>query len=266
MRTLARNAWIDACRFLDADEATAVNTTFQRVREAMKLSVRPVALLDLDSSLYDTGPRTRQIVDDWIDEGRAPRAVVQALKEFPHDRRAFSLSDLFEAAGLDEHHEEIRRAFLDLTEYWRPRFFTDHYLPNDVPFEGAAAFAHRLRDLGAKIVYLTGRDRPGMGAGTLKNFTRDGFPPPDGDIELWMKPSREGDDHEYKMRHVEPLRALGNLVVSLENEPRNFVGFFEAFPDAVHLFMDSVQSPAPARPIEGGYRLRHFAPKSWDQR
>lgn len=261
----SRRAWVEACEFLDADEAMAIETTFRRVKEARRRGTRPVAVLDVDSSLYDTGPRTRAIVDDWIADGKAPARVRRALERFPHDRRTFSLSDLFEAAGLDEGEAETRRAFLDLTEYWRPRFFSNHYLKNDVPYPGAAAFAHRLKELGAELVYLTGRDRPGMEAGSLENFERDGFPPPGDRVSLWMKPSREGDDHEYKMRHVEPLRALGDIAVSLENEPRNFVGFFRAFPDAVHLFMDSVASPAPAEPIRGGYRLRHFAFESWSK-
>jgi phosphoglycolate phosphatase-like HAD superfamily hydrolase len=262
----ARAAWVRACRFVDTDEARAVRAAFERIEAAAARGARPVAVLDIDSSLYDTGPRTRRIIEEWLSASDAPRAVRKALEALTHDRHTFSLADLFEAAGLDARQPDVRHAIQSLTEFWRPRFFSNDYLPNDVAFTGAAAFVHRLRDLGSQIVYLTGRDRPGMHAGTLENFSRDGFPPPGPGVELWMKPSREGDDYEYKMRHIEPLRALGDVAVSLENEPRNFVGFFHAFPSAVHLFMDSVASPAPALPVEGGYRLRHFAPQAWLER
>ena len=88
-KPLARRAWIEACRFQEADEAVAIEAAFARVTESAKAGHRPVALLDVDSSLYDTGPRTRRIVDDWIAEGNAPKAIQRAFEDYSHDARTF---------------------------------------------------------------------------------------------------------------------------------------------------------------------------------
>ena len=55
----------------------------------------------------------------------------------------------------------------NIMPYWFDRFFTDHYQHYDTTLEGVVPYVKELYAAGAYIVYLTGRDAPGMLVGAV---------------------------------------------------------------------------------------------------
>jgi hypothetical protein len=170
----------------------------------------------------------------------------------------YSLADTFDAMGLSLEDPEVKEAQQTAKKYWARRFFTNEYLKHDRVYPGAPEFVRELHELGAEIVYLTGRDEPGMGIGTRANLLRDGFPWETERTHLLLKKAFELDDVEHKQGAAEYIRRHGTLVASFENEPLNLVALYELFPEAMHVFVETISSDRPAMPCKGLYRIRGF--------
>jgi hypothetical protein len=143
-------------------------------------------------------------------------------------------------------------------KFWASRFFTSRYLPYDTAYPGAAEFAQHLYEQNATLVYLTGRDEPGMGDGTRANLIRDGFPWEVPRTHLLMKAESRIPDIDHKRGAADYLKKHGELIASFENEPPNLVALYEKFPEAMHIFVDTVCSDHAALPGKGFYRIRGF--------
>ena len=108
----------------------------------------------------------------------------------------------------------------------------------------------RLYEAGAFVYYLSGRDEPGMGAGTRAALRQHGFPCGTG-TTLHLKPAFEMPDIEFKKEAFADIEHLGMTVVAVfENEPANANAFKERFPNATVFFIRTITSknPAPLRP------------------
>lgn len=256
---LARTEWVNACQFHDLSEEEVLREVARRVSG----SKHPLVLLDLDSTLYEVGPRTRQILHEWLMDERSARfpLVRTALARMEHHHLGYSLRDTFKAVGLSLDAEEVRKAAEEAKRFWAERFFTSRYLQYDRVYPGAAQFVRELYSLGAELVYLTGRDAPGMGDGTLENLRKDGFPIETAKTHLLLKPSASMDDLRHKQDAAEYVKKHGSLKASFENEPLNLVALYRLFPESMHVFVDTVCSDHPAAPCEGLYRISCF---KWD--
>lgn len=251
----SRQDWVGATQFHEKTDAEVLALVAARVQEA----TAPVVLLDLDSTLYDTTPRHHAIVREWIaGTPSVPPAIVAAVETLEDSHVSYSTRDLFVLLGLDVARPDISAACDALKEFWRPRFFSSEYLKHDRPYPGAADFVQRLYEMHSQIAYLTGRDSPGMEIGTRVTLGRDGFPIDQERTHLLMKPAREGDDMEFKVGAARALRSWGTLVASFENEPRNLMGLYKEFPDAIHVFVETICSETPAPVGLGLYKLRGF--------
>jgi len=105
---------------------------------------------------------------------------------------------------------------------------------------GAVAYVRAVRDAGARVFYVTGRQED-MRAGSEASFQTLGFPAPDGDaVQLWMKPTLDEDDDAFKARVHADLRALGAPVAVFDNEPIHINAYRRSFPDSqvIHLATD----------------------------
>ncbi len=228
----------------------------QKVRETKE---KPILLLDLDSTLYEVQPRTHAIIQDWIRAGGPHSHQVRpVLENLPLKQVGYSLKDTFKNVGLSLEEASLVSAWEDLKAFWWERFFANTYLHHDKPYAGAVDYVKRLHALGAHLVYLTGRDAPRMGIGTKKNLIRDGFPIDQERTHLLLKPNGEKEDVIHKQDVIHYIRANGNLVASFENEPLNFVALQELFPQALHIFVETVYSDTPARPAKDAYRIKGF--------
>jgi hypothetical protein len=263
---MVRSQWIEACQFHDLKESEVLKEVARRVKDVKARAgtskqAHPLVLLDLDSTLYEVGPRTHQILREWLTSSESapfPHVRVE-LARLEAAHIGYSLKDTFAAIGLSLESEEITAAWESAKKFWSSRFFKSSYLKYDHPYPGAAEFTREVYDLGAEIVYLTGRDEPGMGDGTRENLIRDGFPWNQERTHLLMKPTFEMDDLIHKINAADYIRKHGTLIASFENEPPNVVGLSEIFPDAMHVFVDTVCSDRPAMPSNGLYRIKGFS-------
>jgi hypothetical protein len=130
-------------------------------------------------------------------------------------------------------------------------------LKYDGPYEGAIAFVSELYQLGATIIYLTGRDVARMGRGTEESLAQWNFPLGKR-VHLALKPDKEMDDAEFKRDYLMSLPRENSEIWFYENEPVNIelvlrevnhvrVVYF----DSVH--MEKAEPPGPHIP-----RIRDF--------
>ena len=263
-----RGDWVSASTFHDLSEDDVLREVARRVSDlkaslspSAAKSAHPLVLLDLDSTLYEVGPRTHQILREWLASPEsAPFAHVRSvLARLEAEHVGYSLKDTFKAVGLEvDEHEEVYKAERSAKKFWGARFFTNEYLQYDHVYPGAAAFARELFKLGAELVYLTGRDEPGMGDGTRARLIADGFPFNVPGTHLLTKKAFELDDLEHKQAAATYIRAHGTLIASFENEPPNVVALYEIFPEAMHVFVDTVYSDRPTLPRGDLYRIKGF--------
>ena len=251
-----RHDWVAASEFHDlADEAV-----LERVLKEAVACEGSVILLDLDSTLYEVAPRTFKILQEW---GATPEAaqfaqVKRALASLDLSHIGYSLRDTLAATGLNLASAETKAAFSLAKPFWHDRFFSSTYLKHDRAYPGAVDFVKALHATGAQLVYLTGRDEPGMGSGTREILERDGFPLDSKQVRFFLKPQREGDDHIHKVNAIVELKGRAPVLASFENEPKNVVAMYRAAPEAMHIFVHTVSSDHPAEPGRGLYRVKGF--------
>jgi len=261
---LIRSDWKQASHFHDLTELEVLKEVSRRVGDAQAHHKKPIVLLDLDSTLYEVGPRTHFIVMEWLEwlesaDSRSFPRVMRELRRLEHSHVGYSLKDTFGALGLNADDSEVSQALKSAKEFWQSRFFTNHYLRHDRAYPGAAEFVQEVHALGALIVYLTGRDAPGMGTGTIENLIRDEFPWDTGNTHLLLKPAYGLPDLDHKKNAAHFIRSRGELVASFENEPANLVAIYELFPEAMHVFVETVSSDHAAPAARGLYRIQGFS-------
>lgn len=271
---LSRQQWVSASHFHPLSETEVLREVSSRVTavRARTPDLRPphpLVVFDLDSTLYEVAPRTFRIIQEWLEsaESQKFKPVREALLRLRENQVGYSLKDTLRTLGLNPVMEDdVVMAWQELKAFWLERFFTSRYLPSDRPYPGAAAFAREVYGLGAEIVYLTGRDEPGMGEGTRANLARDGFPWDTERTHALLKASDEMTDLEHKKQAGAWLAGHGTLVASFENEPLNLVSLAELFPGAMHVFVETVCSDREAPVYEGLYRIKGFGGLVEEQR
>lgn len=256
---------MSACGFHDMTEAQVLGEVAKRVQKLRadagdRREAHPLVLLDLDSTLYEVGPRTYRILREWTEgpESRAFSAVRDAVLRAEPWHVGYSVRDTLSAIGVTSETPEFAPALELIKKFWAQRFFSSAYLQYDRAYPGAAQFTRKLHELGAEIVYLTGRDEPGMGDGTRATLLRDGFPWEVERTHLLLKKAAHLPDLDHKKEAAHYIRKHGRLVASFENEPPNLVALQEIFPEAMHVFVDTICSDHPALPAQGLYRIKGF--------
>jgi hypothetical protein len=194
-------------------------------------------VFDLDSTLFDNGPRTWRILAEFV-SAHHPE-VLPAVRAMGRHRLAYRLTEI--CAGVDGWDPAWDGQALD---FWMKRFFADRYINFDEPIVGAVEFVQACYGRGARIIYLTGRDVPAMLTGTAESLRSWGFPIGVPGTELVLKPDFETDDAIYKASVIERIDAYsGTVVATFENEARNLAVFERAWPTAVHLLLDTNFDP-----------------------
>jgi hypothetical protein len=207
---------------------------------------RPVVLFDLDGTLYDNRPRTLRILHAFAAQLPSEHARdAQIIRALTSADLQYRLEETLLPRG-------VAPAVLEAAQRaWRVRFFTDMACSDDVPLPGAVHYVRRCWDLGATVVYLTGRDIPGMLLGSCRTIRDDGFPIAIPRVELVMKPTFEEGDTAFKERLLDPLGELGRVVASFDNEPVNCNLFHRRWPDAHTVLLDTQKAPG-APPLDPG--------------
>lgn len=228
------------------------------VQEAASHDQRPVVIFDLDDTLVNSLTRTLRILRDFVElEGvreHSPEAAHVIDRARVSDLGYYVDESLRKLGVTDE--EFIAKA----KDFWMLKYFSNEYCGDDRPEAGAAAYARKVHELGAKIVYLTGRDRPRMRACTRENLLKNHFPTGEG-VVLMMKPNKDIDDVEFKVKAFEKIRAFGKMVAGFENEPRNINEMQKAYPGATMVFMDTIHSNKPDVPGPTIHWIHDFRPR-----
>jgi hypothetical protein len=248
MQHVARQAWVAATRFEKERDTAALDTVARAVEREKKAGKRPAVVFDLDGTLYENRTRSWRIIEEWLGTPGVPANVARAVRTLTPERLSYSLADAFAAAGLATHEQVVQAAITEAKAFWKERFFRSAYVPHDVAYPGAASYVQRLARAGAEIVYLTGRDEPGMGDGTRRVLARDGFP----DGTLALKANADLPDIEHK-RQAAATDWARRAIASFENEPLNIVLLHQLLPHAMHVYVHTVSSNEPAAPGDGLY-------------
>ncbi len=195
---------------------------------------RAVVVFDLDSTLLDNKPRQARILAEY---GRE-HGVSALAGSRPEHWKSWDFREAMRNAGLPS--AEIEAHVEPYRECWRDRFFTSEYCRVDEAVAGAVAFVSAVRSAGGRVLYVTGRHE-GMRAGSVDCFARVGLPVPDGEaVQLWMKPTLEEDDDDFKARVHAELPRAGVVQAVFDNEPTHVNDYQRSLPDAlvIHLATD----------------------------
>lgn len=256
---LSRKKWQSASHFHPLTEKDVLGFISDRVGQ-FKGARRPLVLLDLDSTLYEVGPRSLAIFEEWLRESpEIPGDLRMALKNLAPSQMGYSIKDTLAAIGFPVVTQEMESIAATLKAFWWNRFFSSDYLSHDKPYPGAVEYANHLYDLGAELCYLTGRHDGRMRKGTETNLVRDGFPYQTSGTSLVMRQDDESSDADHKSKQAARLAGQGFLVASFENEPVNLVSLAKLLPHAAHVFVDTVCSDQVAEPGKNLYCIRGFS-------
>ncbi len=252
---LARQAWIDACRF----ERGSDRQTLDKIELLVRRTPNAVVLFDLDHTVYRNALRTRAVLHALLPAlgNKLPASAREMLLKLEEDRMGFSLRDTFRMNGLMPEDPQWTEPIQLLRQEWWPKFFSNEYMQHDAPYPGAPEYCARLAAAGARVVYLSARDEKEMGEGTRRLLARDKFPL-NGAEDVWLKADKLSDS-VYKAKAIARCLTLGNLVASFENEPANIAALAAAVPATTHVFLDTVCSDVPAIPVSGVHRIRGWA-------
>ena len=218
-------------------------------KEKAKAGSRPVlAIFDIDGTILDPAPRTRDIFAAALD---GPGAVVspeqpemaQRVRALPLASMPYEPESTLAMAGIRD--TAWVRA---LKTRWSQDFFSNRFLLRDAAIPGAVPYLDSLHARGVTIVYFTGRDAPRMLGGTAASLLERGFPVGVAGTMLVLKPDKAVPDFDYKKDTLEELARYGTVVGVFENEPRNINLLHERFPEAIAFFIDTKHS-ANAPPV-----------------
>lgn len=249
--------WIKKQEFKDLSGPELLSMIIERnVSEKGQEEGRPPAwVFDLDSTLFCTGPRLKNIYAEFLREHPgAPLLWQQILPRLQPQTQRYDLERTFRELLAETHAQlsesEARTLWDAFRHFWRERFFLSRHIFFDEPYEGAAAYVHAVAKAGFEIVYLTGRDRPRGYTGSRDALKRSGFPMGQ-HTHLVLKPHKDTMDLEFKARALDTLRRRFRIDVLIDNEPENLVMMAQRVPEAEIVLFHSIMS---AREPGSGYR------------
>lgn len=188
----------------------------------------PLVVFGVDGALYDTRPRTLQILLEYAEAVRPDDPdVADALSELEIEHVHYLLSQTLRECGIT--HAELVH---DVTAFWRERFHTDDYALLDVPNPGAVEYVQAIHEAGGGIVYLSGRDVHGMLLGTITSLRDQGFPIADVGVELVLKPDATLGTESFKRSVLPAIAGRGDVIGVFEDQAGQCDMMGAAFPDA----------------------------------
>jgi phosphoglycolate phosphatase-like HAD superfamily hydrolase len=204
----------------------------------------PVVVFDLDATLFDTRTRTLEILLELREEMLLEEPeLAAALLRLQVEAVDYLLTDTLRGCGITraEHQRMI-------SSFWHERFFSDDYIACDQPTPGAAEYVHACHEAGALVAYLTGRDIPGMLAGTVTKLRDEGFPVAVAGTELVLKPDPAMSEEAFKRGALPTLERIGEVVAVFDNEPANCNLALALYPESMVVLLDTQRVPGAPPP------------------
>lgn len=258
--------WIESSKFEPHSQKEVLDSIVAQVRQESLARIRgggkPVKVIfDLDSTIFDVKPRSLRILKEFAQTARA-REISPEIAEWslrlPGFKLLYTMEESARANQIPGDEPKAREYLKEAFKYWLARFFTHQYVTMDHPTPGAVDYVNRVVDAGGKAVYLTGRDWPGMGRGTVAMLEHWGFPVHPAVSDMILKPYAGLDDVDFKDGALRDLRIDSNAVALFDNEPANFHVFEKNFPEAWLVFFHSNCSTKDARTVNKIYRIESF--------
>jgi len=219
---------------------------------------RVAVIFDLDSTLFCVSPRTENILRRLAtEEGFRSRFAAEAdiLRDvvvLPTDWGVKSVleREIFKAPITPDNITEVQKnLFREVRNYWRKYFFSSHDLDKDKIYPSANEYVRHLHDLGADIMYLTGREEGPMRPGTIRALQAWGFPYLS-DSKLMMKPSEVQTDENFKALVLKDLAKDYEHIWFFENEPVIIELVRPLVPQVRIVFMNTVHAGRAATPTD----------------
>lgn len=226
--------------------------------EAAKLNKQsPIVIFDIDDTIIDCRHRKLKVFQDFIKQENISQNYSQqseALAEASIEDIHYRVHDCMNHLNIDD-----QKFIEELFEFWLARYFTHDYLIQDKSFHGAEDFVKRCHSAGAHVVYLTGRDEPGMASGTHHMLETLNFPWKVGGTSLILKPEAKLSDFDYKAEALKKIKSMGTVVASLENELKNLNQMAVEFPGALMFWRKTLFLPNPPEPHTAVEELLSFS-------
>lgn len=256
-----RKQWIDKSTFQTMSQKETLESIASQVRTKCAEGKRPVVIFDLDSTLFNVSNRSFQILKEWLNHEETSQFDHTKIKlsTLSIDDMEYSLEDVWEKKNIPTDKDPYKAHLSHAKQFWRKRFFSNHYVHHDDLTPGSREYVTKLYEMGATIVYLTGRDIPLMAFGTFDQLKTHGFPIEADRTRLILKPKRHLDDLDFKTGIAKTVSGWGEVVGNFENEPKNLVAMTQVLPTStMNVFIESVSSEHPAPAGNGLYRIRNF--------
>ena len=234
------------------NKAEIYQNILESVADILDTGERPVVIFDLDATLFDVGPRVWHIFREYAQQHEDEELKV-ALDAYRKTSMPYLIKDI-----LAEMELATEDRLENIMPYWFDRFFTDHYQHFDTTVQGAVSYVRELYAAGAHIVYLTGRDAPGMLVGCCESLRRHGFPMGVVRAQLIMKPDFDIPDPVFKEEACGFIDSLGAVVASFDNEPGNCNIFQQHWPQGVNVLLDTQRASMEERPVPEVHTITDF--------
>jgi hypothetical protein len=213
----------------------------------------PIVVFGLDGTLFETRPRTLQILFEFADsvENEAP-AVAASLRRLEHGMIRRLLRDTLREVGVVQ--PAHRPGHHQLLVHTLPRL---GLLGARHPEPGAAEFASQVHRAGGGVVYLSARDIPSMLIGSVVALRDHGFPIAEPGVQLAFKPDATLSDEAHKREMLPELARGGEVVAVFDSDPAVCAMAYGYFPDALVGLMDTWELEPPP-PESGLSHVRDF--------
>lgn len=229
-----------------------------RIKELSAQNLKSLVVFDLDSTLFDVSPRLQRILLDFAHHPENERLYpesVELMKKIQTHRTDWGIKNALLRAGLEDHSPQFHES---VKNFWIEHFFSNHYVHYDKPYDGAVSFCQKVAKYGADIVYLSGRDQPGMAKGTVEVLRRYEFPINGASARIELKPAKGMDDAEFKRDWFLSLPdSTYEQIWFFENEPINVNLIQQHFHHIDIVFFDSTHA-GKAEPPADIPRIFHF--------
>lgn len=209
--------------------------------QTVRQSHHPVAVVfDLDSTLFCVKWRTEGIIKDAVrnpDFTESFPGMAERFQKVQVHERDWALKNIFKRQGLDPNTPACK----EIQKFWNKNFFQNDYLHLDRPYKGSVEYVNLLHKNGGHVFYLTGRNKPNMGKGTVQSLKKWNFPLTS-ENHLILKPDPAFEDSIYKLEELEKLKKNFQTILFFENEPVILHLVHEHLPDIQMFWIDSAHS------------------------
>lgn len=212
----------------------------------------PVVVFGLDGALFDPRARALRILAELAETMHDLPDVASALRGLRADGVQTLLGDTLRGIGIE------RPAIVNrISHFFRARYAEERYLEHDEPCPGAAEYVWRVWEAGAMVVYVAGRDAPGMLVGTVASLREHGFPFAQIGVQLVLKRDATLGDDSFLRAAVPTLGRAGEVVGLFDASPMVCELAKHTFPNADIGLVDH-WPPDPYDAIPGVERIHDF--------